>query len=97
MWYLPTNKKGDTDGALTLDDQKGPSQYKLENGTSVKGTGTANIKDEVMYYGVLLHLLILQLDHTKVVTLLQTRYIVPDNSASAKPGMGGGDSGALIV
>ena len=101
---MPPTKKGDTDGAfVTLDDQKGPSEYKLENGTSVKGTGTANIKDEVMYYGAESKGVV-----TGVVTFVDftagpyesgytfTNQIVLDNSASTKPGMGG-DSGALIV
>ena len=96
--------KGDTDGAfVTLDDQDGPSEYKLKDGTSVKGNGTANINDKVKYYGAESEGVV-----TGVVTLVDftagpypsgytfTNQIVLDNSASAKPGMGG-DSGALIV
>lgn len=69
----------------------------------MKGTGTANIKDEVMYYGAESGGVV-----TGVVKFVDftagpyksgytfTNQIVLDNSASAKPGMGG-DSGALIV
>ena len=95
--------KGDTDGAfVTLDDQDGPSEYKLKDGMSVKGSGTSNIKDKVMYYGAESEGVV-----TGVVTLVDftthkyksgytfTNQIYVDNSAPGKPGVGG-DSGALI-
>ena len=102
--YLPPSKTGETDGAfVTLDDQNGPSEYELKDGTSVKGTGTANIKDQVKYYGAESEGVV-----TGVVTLIDfntgkypsgytfINQILLDNSGSPKPGTGG-DSGALLV
>lgn len=104
--YLPPKpaKTGETDGAfVTLYDQTGPSEYKLKDGTSVKGTGTANIKDKVMYYGAesegVVTGVVKYVDfttHKYKSGYTFTNQIYLDNSASAKPGMEG-DSGALIV
>ena len=102
--YLPPSKTGETDGAfVTLDDQNGPSEYKLKDGTPVKGTGTANIKDQVKYYGAASKGVV-----TGVVTLINfntgqfpsgytfINQIFVDTSGSPKPGTVG-DSGALLV